>query len=72
MNDNISSFNQICSFWNITFSVVVEILETIDDDISKKTPNVAFVKIDNAAVAQEYGLPGDKPSLVFFEDGLPK
>ena len=47
-------------------------LETIDDDIANLAPQVTFVKIDNAAVAKEYGLPLDKPSLVFFEDGLPK
>ena len=47
-------------------------LETIDDDISKLAPQVSFVKIDNQAVAIEYGLPTNEPSLVFFEDGLPK
>ena len=49
-----------------------EMLETIDDDISSLAPFVTFVKIDNEAVAREYGLPTDIPSLVFFEDGLPK
>ena len=47
-------------------------LETIDDDISNLASHVTFVKIDNEAVAKEYGLPTDNPSLVFFEDGLPK
>ena len=47
-------------------------LETIDDDVSKLAPQVSFVKIDNEAVAKEYGLPTNEPSLVFFEDGLPK
>lgn len=47
-------------------------LETIDDDITKLAPHVTFLKIDNAALAKEYGLPFGKPSLVFFEDGLPK
>ena len=47
-------------------------LETIDDDVTRLAPQVSFVKIDNEAVAKEYGLPTDEPSLVFFEDGLPK
>jgi hypothetical protein len=47
-------------------------LETIDDEISNLAPYVTFVKIDNEAVAKEYGLPTNDPSLVFFEDGLPK
>ena len=50
----------------------LEMLETIDDDVSKLAPQVSFVKIDNEAVAKEYGLPTNEPSLVFFEDGLPK
>ena len=47
-------------------------LETIDDEISTMAPRVSFVRIDDADVALEYGLSKDKPSLVFFEDGLPK
>ena len=50
----------------------LEMLETIDDDVTRLAPQVSFVKIDNEAVAKEYGLPTDEPSLVFFEDGLPK
>ena len=47
-------------------------LETIDDEITKLAPHVTFLKIDNAKLAKEYGLPRSNPSLVFFEDGLPK
>ena len=57
---------------NIFSLTIPEMLETIDDEIAKLVPLRTFVKIDDAAVAAEYGLPTDKPSLVFFENGLPK
>ena len=56
---------------NLLF-LILEMLETIDDEISTLAPRVSFVRIDDADVALEYGLSNDKPSLVFFEDGLPK
>ena len=58
---------------SIIFSQTIsEMLETIDDEIAKLVPLRTFVKIEDASVAAEYGLPTDKPSLVFFENGLPK
>ena len=66
LNKATTSFNL-----NLPF-VFLEMLETIDDEISTLAPRVSFVRIDDADVALEYGLSKDKPSLVFFEDGLPK
>ena len=66
LNKATTSFNL-----NLPF-VILEMLETIDDEISTLAPRVSFVRIDDADVALEYGLSKDKPSLVFFEDGLPK
>ena len=49
----------------------MDVLETIDDEISELAPKVTFVKISDRREAIEYGLPSYSPSLVFFEDGLP-
>ncbi len=43
-------------------------LENIDDELDQK--GIAFVKIDNEAEAQEYGIE-ELPALVYFELGIP-
>lgn len=43
-------------------------LENIDDDCDEH--NIAFVKIDDAEEAKEYGI-DELPTLVFFEKKIP-
>lgn len=50
-------------------AAVLKDLEEIDDDTEKY--DIPFVKIDNDAVAKEYGLDDELPILVYFENKLP-
>ena len=50
-------------------AVVLKELEEIDDDAEKY--DIPFVKIDDDAMAKEYGLDDELPILVYFENRLP-
>ncbi len=49
-------------------STVIEMLETIDDDLS--TRGVHMVKVSDIETIEEYGIE-DPPEIVYFENGIP-
>lgn len=50
-------------------AIVLKDLEEIDDDADRY--DIPFVKIDDDAIAKEYGLDDELPILVYFENRLP-
>ncbi len=47
----------------------LDALETVDDDCDQM--DVAFVKVDNHALARKHGVADELPSLVYFENRIP-
>ena len=51
---------------------MIEMLETIDDDLSGGETDLDLVKVSDPAFAErEYGIRRGSPAIVYFENGVP-